>query len=435
MLKLIAGLAEKKIKYNLNKILSYAPLVLALLYVVARAYRGGSDIDHYLEASRGLFNGKNIYEAYLYSPFFALLLRPLSIFDLNIGRIIWAIINFSAAIRLYMVSRKLVEGLISYNKIDLLWWTIGIVIISAGFLNHNFILGQITILILWLTMEGLYQVVLKEKNISGALLLAVAVSIKIIPIAGLFYLFLRGKFKALVFVVIFFIATLFIPSLFVGHTYNMKMLNNWTNTIHPANEKYVFEQSNGTQSLNALLPAYFYDFGEKIDSPVHFNRTITSVPHNTLLIILQITRVLLLLSLLFVIHHRSNKHLDPAITFFREFAYLALVTVLIFPHQQTYAMLYIVPAGAYMILFSILAFRTGWKIRFHYKVIVIISLILLGILSVMGRDIVGDRIVDLFSYYHLWGIMNLIFITFLQIVKPWELLKLSALIHTSKIEE
>jgi hypothetical protein len=74
----------------------------------------------------------------------------------------------------------------------------------------------------------------------------------------------------------------------------MDLLQQWKKTISPAGEKYVFENNNGCQSLNAVLPAYFFfDFGEKHETPPNgFTREIISVPYTLLVIILQLMRLL-----------------------------------------------------------------------------------------------------------------------------------------------
>lgn len=106
-------------------------------------------------------------------------------------------------------------------------------------------------------MEGL-RLIHFHKNWQGAILLAMGINIKIIPLLALFYLFFKGKFNAIRLTIIFLAVSLLLPSLFIGHQYNMDLLQQWKKTISPAGEKYVFENNNGCQSLNAVLPAYFF---------------------------------------------------------------------------------------------------------------------------------------------------------------------------------
>ena len=124
------------------------------------------------------------------------------------------------------------------------------------------------------------------------------------------------------------------------------MLNNWAETINPSNSKYVFENNNGTHSLNAIIPSYFYDFNDGMKAPANLERQIAEIHHDTLVVIMQATRILILLSLLILIFYRYKKRGKEPLYFYWEFSYLALISALIFPHQQKDARLYFVPAGA-----------------------------------------------------------------------------------------
>jgi hypothetical protein len=203
----------------------------------------------------------------------------------------------------------------------------------------------------------------------------------------------------------------------------MELLKAWVETINPSNERYMFEHSNGTQSLNAILPAYFYELDEAIDTSSDLHRRLVSIPYDSLVIILQSLRVLILLSGLYVLFYRSSQRDNASLYFFWEFSYLALATVLIFPHQQKYAMLYFVPAGAYMVLFILLVWKSKWKVKTRYKIIAVLSSSLMLVSALMGRDILGDYIVDVFDYYHYFGLVNIVFLVFLLLVRPDHLMK------------
>lgn len=397
--------------------------LIIIIYIILKAYYDGNDINVYLFASNQLFNGENIYadnpfNKYLYSPLFALLLRPLSILNFSIARIIWAAINLILTFRLWAITYRIIVDSLVIDKKFITWWTIGVITISLGFLNHNLILGQITIMILWLTFEGLYQIVVHEKPVKGALLLALGINIKIIPLIGIFYLFFKGKYKTMVICTGMVILSLLLPSLIIGHDYNMRMLRNWKETINPAGNKYVFENNTGTQSLNAIIPAFFYNFNDGIEAPVNLKRQITAVSYDTLVIIMQIFRILLLSSSLILIFYKSKQREKEPIYFFWEFSYLALVSALIFPHQQKYAMLYFVPAGSYMILFIFSAFKLKWDIELKYRVIALLSSLLMFISTIGGRDIIGNYLTNLLNYYKISGLTNIAFLGFLILIKP-----------------
>ena len=404
--------------------------VVVSVILVLKAIDGGTDINVYLFASDQLFKGENIYtdnpyNRYLYSPLFAILLRPLSILDFEAARAIWAIVNLLLAIRLWKVTLNLLRNAVSLDSKYYRIWSIFTLIIASGFLLHNINLGQITIVILWLTLEGLYQILIRKNIIGGAAFLALGINIKIIPFLALYYLFFKAKFKALILTTVLVAASLFLPSLIIGHQQNIKLLGDWAETINPASSRYVFENDNGTQSLSALLPAYFYDFGEEAKNVGNLKRTIVVLPPSTLLILMQVLRVLVLLSSLYLIFNRYKKRENKSLYFYWEFAYLALVSVLIFPHQQKYAMLYFIPAASYMLLFAIIAWRTGSKIKLKHKIIVALSAVLMVLPSLMGRDIVGNFVVNAYDFYHISGLTTIIFLFFLVAIKPHFLLQLN----------
>ena len=407
-------------------------IILVLIYAVFKALLDGPDVDLYLTASRKLCLGENLYsdyiyvDNYLYSPFFALLMVPLTWLSDPFARVIWALLNLALTVRLWLLLRRLLTS--GFNlKINYLHaWSIGILILSLGFLNHNLILGQITIVILWLTLEGLH-LVFSGENLKGSALLALGINIKILPIIAVFYLFFKWKIRALIYIFLFSLSFLFLPALFFGLDYNTYLLGQWKNTINPVGERYNLERGIGCNSLNAILPAYFYDFGDEADNDFHgFKRKIASVSAEKLSWGLNITRVLLLCSVWLLVFHQTNqrKGREP-IFFYWEFAYLMLVSYLIFPHQMKYAMLYFVPAGGYMWLYFLVLVKQKWKGSMAQIGTAVFSVFLLLLLSIMGRDLIGDYWVDLFGYYHVMGLICIIFLMFLLIVKPERLVALS----------
>jgi hypothetical protein len=406
-----------------KNVLQLSILLIVFLYVVFNAYKKGIDCNVYLYASQMFFKGGNIYENnpfnnYLYSPFFAMLLRPLSIFKLEIGRILWAVINLGLVLRLWQIIENLAtESLFFYPK-QKTWWRIAVLFISAGFLVHNFNLGQVTIVLLWLTFEGIYQVVGRNKKMAGAMLLAMGTVIKIVPLIGLFYLFFKGRYKAVAMAVGFILILLLLPSFFVGFDYNLEMLQNWFATINPTNSKYVFENNQGTISLNSIIPAYFFEFGNTTIVPSGLKRLIFPVSYPVLSVILQVVRVLLLFSVLIPVFYKNKQRNSSALYLLWEISYLLLISALVFPHQQKYVLLYLVPAGAYMLLFVLFVARIKPKLLLKHKIIAVLSSVLLFIAAIMGRDIVGSYVLDIYDYYRGAGLIVLTFSVFLLLIKP-----------------
>jgi hypothetical protein len=278
---------------------------------------------------------------------------------------------------------------------------------------------------MYLMFEGLNQIFVHNKNLKGAAFLALGINIKIIPMIALFYLFFKAKYRALFATVGLLLVTLVLPTLIVGHDYNLAMHKNWLNTINPSGERYVFENNNGTHSLSALLPAYFFDFNEDVSAPQACERQVASVPYQTLVYVMQGLRVAILLSSLFLLFYNYKKRTYKNLYVFWELSFLCLVSALIFPHQQKYAMLYFVPSGAYMIFYILKVLESKDKLQLKYKIIVSIAILMMLITAISSRDVIGGYCVEVLDFYHVSGINNLIMLVLLYLVKPEQIIKLN----------
>ena len=397
--------------------------LLALTYLIGKSLVVGTDINVYLYASKQLFRGENIYadnpyNLYLYSPLFAGLLGLISWMDWGLARVIWLLLNVGLAYRIWILLQHM---LISWPELKPAYrrgfgWAI--LFISFGFLNHNFNLGQITVLILWLSLEGTWRV-LQGQPIRGAALLALGINIKILPLFFGFYLFTKGKFKASVYTAIFTGITLMLPALWFGWNHNSELLGHWQERITPSGDQYVFEKTNGCQSLNCLMAAYLYDFPEsELSHAYEANRKLARIPQDTLVIVLQCSRLALLLSIIPLVLFKRRQRLNPKVYLIYELAYVSLVTVLVFPHQMKYAMLYTVPAGAYLIRYFFTVLSSGEKLRPDEAALGLFIASILLVLALIGRDIVGDQIVNTLDYYHYMGLVNLVFLIMLWTFRP-----------------
>lgn len=410
--------------------LKYLLFFLALgigIYIILKSYHQGNDINVYLYASEQLSRGSNIYanniyNEYRYSPLFALFLRPLSILPYEWARVIWALIATIAALRIGLIFKHIIQHKRKLSNALLVKWSLFSLLFSAGFFNNNLILGQITVLILWLTIEGLYQVLVLSKNSYGAALIALGINIKIMPIFALFYLFFKWKWKAVFISIVFLISSLFLPALFIGSQYNNELLHQWKDQINPTEERFIFEQDNGSHALSALLPAYFYAFEKQSDKkPKGWERTILPISYDNLLLILQAARVLLLLSFLFLLYYSHQQNSNAPIYYYWEISYLMLISFLIFPHQLKYAFFYFVPVGSYLILFILISSKkvTSWSL----KIATVLASFLLFFLAIMGRDFIGNTLINLIDYYCLVGIIAVVFLLLLLIFTPKKLLQ------------
>lgn len=382
----------------------------------------GDDFNVYLYAANHIGNGENIYinnpyNQYLYSPLFALLLKPLSFLNWNFSKLIWILMGTAALLRLWHIFTKIIDESFGDTKGYKTWVAIGVLIISLGFINRNIALGQITILLLWLTIEGIYRV-MTGKKISGAALLALGINIKIIPVLALIYLFLKQKYTALVLAVFMVGISLFLPAVFIGVQYNNSLLHHWSETINPAGKKYLFEDDDGSSSLNSTLPAYFLSDFNKPDVKRTYQRLLLPLSYNTLVIVLQMLRVVLLISILFLTFYRKNNRALNGIYLLWEIGYVMLVSILLFPHQLGYSMLYFVPAGAYVILFFAVLLNSKGNLTIKEKIIGILSALIMLLMGIDGRDIIGNQLVDILAFYHFMALSVIALLGILFLCSP-----------------
>ena len=223
-----------------NKIWLFVLLAITLVVCFFEA-DGKGDFYIFLSETGDLIKGDNFYENkyvdsyhYFYSVLFALILKPLYYLPFFWIKFCWLVFNTILYFHLFKLLTKhpLLQTLTEKQK--------SIFILLAFIFSLRFFLGnlhnsQITILILWTCVYGLYLII-NNKPISGAAILAIGINIKLLPIVFLPYLIYRGYFKAFAFTVLFYFIYLFSPSLFIGHNYNLSLIKTWLSLINPINQ-------------------------------------------------------------------------------------------------------------------------------------------------------------------------------------------------------
>ncbi len=338
-----------------NKIWLFAVFVIAVVFCFIEA-KGKGDFYIFLSATGDLNVGANFYENkyvdgyhYFYSVLFALLLKPfysLSFFWVKFG---WLLLNTVIYIQLFsMLAKCKLVNLLNEKQRNIFVFLV--FVFSLRLFLDNMHSSQITLLILWCCIYGLFLII-NNKPVSGAAILALGINIKLLPIVFLPYLIYRGYFKAFAFTVLFYVVYLFIPSVFIGHCYNMSLLKTWLALINPANQNHVLDvEERSFHGLSTLLSTLFVkDVPDVYALPLKRNIADVAIP--TLGKILLLTRLLLVAFTLYFlkwkpfIKARTNWHR------YIEISYLLLLIPLIFPHQQHYAFLFAVPAFAVILLY------------------------------------------------------------------------------------
>ena len=337
------------LKYK-SKIWHAALATIVFVYCFIEA-SGDGDLLIFLSAAGDLPYHKNIYVDkylvdyhYYYSVLFALLLKPfyaLPFFWVKFG---WLLLNMFLYIKSFqlLASSSLLEKLEEKQKTIFL---VLVFIFSLRFLHENIHAAQITILIFWCCIYGLYFIH-HNRPVLGSLILALGINIKLLPVVFLPYLFYRGYFKAFVFTLSFYLISLFAPSLIIGNDYNMTLLKSWLSLINPAKQQHILDvDERSFHGISTLLSTLLVkEVPDYYALPIR--RNIADVSLSTLPNILLSVRLILALFTLYFLKWGFLKKEKSDSNTLIGIAYLLLLIPLIFPHQQHYAFLFIVPAFA-----------------------------------------------------------------------------------------
>jgi uncharacterized membrane protein len=393
--------------------------VVAIFYCIVEAFNEG-DLSIYLSAAGELKSHGNIYTTtyiqeqyhYYYSVMFAIVLLPFYAMPYYWVKLGWLLLNLSLFVHLLSLlwSSNFVRKL---SRARQRWFTILVLVFSFRFLHQNIHAAQITILILWCATYGVL-LVCRGRSISGALLLAIGINIKLLPIVFIPYLLYRGYFKACAFVLIFLLIGFLLPSVFIGHEYNLSLFSSWLRMINPANSEHVLDvDERSFHGLSTLLATLFV--GQVPDwYALNLKRNIANVSLETLSLMLFCVRVALVLLTFYFLRFKPFTRVRYAWQQVLEISYILLLIPLLFPHQQHYAFLFTVPAFSVVLYYLILKkevlprsqfrFITGILIVIylsanlkillgafndyyeHFKILTYGALLLIPLLLWVGRD-------------------------------------------------
>jgi hypothetical protein len=374
--------------------------VLFLLFLVYQEcfVKPNKDFDIFIEAAKLISAGQQCYDLWLgqaalkyyYSPLFGVLLFPFTHVPQIVYNLFWLICNFFFIYRsMTLLKFYLPLQTLSNKKIRLLY---ALCILScARFIMDNLDLGQMTPMLLWGTLESVRLIYLK-KIIPGAGLLALIINIKIIPVAVLAYLVYKREYRATALVLVFSLIYLFLPAIVIGYGYNNALLMSWYRSISGTHANSIAEDA-GRPSLSSLIPALFspseIQFGIK--------RNFVSLPVESATMVLNISRVLLLL-ILACLFGRPFQKIKNSVTLFFDISLVCLATPLVFPHQGKYSILYLLPAYAYT-LFTLIHYKAEALKKGKFAMLLVVLSFILCTLTTDG--LIGRRLSDACEYLHL----------------------------------
>ena len=340
-----------------NRLITLVILVGVLIYLIIEA-RNQGDLFIYLSASRDLFRGKDIYSIwyvdwfyYYYSVLFAILISPLNLLPAYVAQLLWLMLNAFFLYRTIKIIASYFNSPLLTRKQRQLLLILSIVF-GLRFIMGNFHYQQVTILILYLILEGL-ELIFSGKKFAGALLIALGINIKMLPLVILPYLVYRREFKATMFVIISFATMAFIPALIIGIERNNFLLISWWNHINPVSSHHTLDVDEASfHSLSTLLTTLLIEKAPDTHA-LPIRRNIADMSITQLTYILNTIRLLLITFSIYFFRTKPFVSQLDKIHRFWEVSYLLLLVPLIFPHQQHYAFLFIVPAMCYIFYYLI----------------------------------------------------------------------------------
>jgi len=334
-----------------------------------------SDIDIFYGAALRLRQGSNMYLApymygmwYYYSPLFASILVPFTWLDIRILKVCWHLFNLFLVFRSYRLFcwylpiPKAKSGILLVSTLSLL-------AIPAVFLNLLY--GQLTILVLWCCIEGVYRF-LKNENTKGSLAFALGINIKVLPIFFFYSFLLKQNWKRLLYLFLAVGFLLLLPFLWLNFSFHKEIIQDWLNLLNPLNKEHIETIGEGgfTDFASVLIK---YATLQKIPNETSLN----IISLNTLQVfwIQMVFRFLVLILTAWVILNLHAKTFTGRIKEFADLGFILACIPTAFPHQRDYSMLLCLPS-AFLLFFSWLVLKSkisSWVIVFLLLDMVLIS--------------------------------------------------------------
>ncbi|GAB4025067.1 hypothetical protein GCM10028773_49780 [Spirosoma koreense] len=377
----------------------------------------GGDFDVFLDAAQKLARQENIYRPpfikglqYYYSPFFALLLIPFSYLPFVIPEFAWLLLSTFFLYRIWQLTVSYLDTTVLTRKENRLWIFL-VFFLTIRFLLYNYSMIQLTIFLMWATLESL-ALFEKKRFVVGGLLLGFACTTKLLPILFLPYLLYRRYGQGFASTLVFFLIFLFLPALFIGYAFNDFLLQEWWQVINPGNKENSIEADLGPHSLVSLIPVYLTETHNKID----IQRNFLELSAEQAAFITNLVRLAFVLATLFFLRSLPFKRNTDKTHTLWECAYLFLITPLLFPHQQKYAFLYIAPALIYLLYFLLLSYRNSPQNSFALGVIFAINALIFT--PFISSDLLGRYAYDVLQHFRILTIATIGLCVLLAICNP-----------------
>jgi hypothetical protein len=395
-------------KYLTNKNLL---IFFAALYIIKVISADAGDFMAYYGAANDIRQGKTIYfveymgwSSYSYPPFFAMLLIPLAAFPLIVADTLWLLLSVFLLFRIF----RLIETILDIHNIlsekMYKYWVILVLIFTTRFILYNFDNSQTTIVVLWGCLESL-SLTLKNRYLLSGLVLATVISIKLMPLVIIPYYFYRSYYKSGLWTLLFLVALNLLPSVFYGFEGYLSVLKQWNAVINPVNNDFIFGENDIEESVHSLSALFAGLFTDRMTRH-GINRNIIVLSHEKIIFWHSMAQLFFIGLTLFFLKTMPFKAVTNKKRLFGEFSYLMLIVPLIFPHQQKYAFVMILPAIAFISLHILQKKQEGVLL----KSIIALMLCVWLLTTATTDGIIGNFLFECGQYFKLitWGTILLI---------------------------
>lgn len=330
--------------------------ILSLLGIVFLGFEFNilGDLHVYLTAPKNLFSS-NIYLIrygtpavfyYMGNPFFSLCLYPLTFFPVQLTALLWKVLNIALLFRIW----KIMEHYFPLDQLsfkNMNRWIISSFGAAAFVIYANLHIVQLTIVMLYLALEGIYQVSQRDNQWLGGFIISWAIAIKISPIVLLPYLIYRSYYKAAAIVTLLCVSFLLLPALFLGWNMNVELWTEWWSIID--SKSTVFDMNNRkNHGISTFLSTLFIaDIQDNRENLLH-RRHLVDLGRNVVVYLIYAARLMFVILSLYFFRSRPFVRIKNKLHQFWELSYLLLAIPMIFPQQRTYNFIFLLPAVTYL---------------------------------------------------------------------------------------
>lgn len=400
-------------RWNIGSLL----IVLAWVVTIVLMLTGRNDLDIYLHAAHDLLHGQDPYTQryfehynFFYSPVFALLVAPLGVIGGVGAKAVWGLATLLAALRcLHLLLRWAGFNRLPPAQQAAITFLTGLFLFQA--VRDNINLSQVTVLLLWACVEGLHRID-QGRVWVGALLIALALDTKLIPLVLLPYLAYRGQWRALVVVVTGVVVLQLVPLLVFGVDEGLALLRSRWALLDPATPRHILDEEEPSMiSWGSLLSAYLSTEGGNVNT-LDAPRNLARMSLQQITALVWTGRLLLALITLYFLRWPPFRAAATPMHRFRELGYLFACTILLFPHQRPYSLFLAAPAVVWLCRYAVV--MTKGKGARSYAVLAGAILIYLG----MNANLIAGEWAHYYDHYKLLSFVVLLLLVLLARITP-----------------